>query len=83
MPILPSAKKALRVSERKQIINTRVRSKMRNAMKAFITEPSIENLKTAYSQIDRAVKQNLLHRNTAARRKSLLSRTLKQTEQSK
>lgn len=80
MPILPSAKKALRVSIRKQDINTRARSQMKSAVKSFLTDPSATALQQAFSHIDRAVKGNLLHRNTAARRKSLLARTLKQAQ---
>lgn len=80
MPILSSAKKALRVSLRKQDINTRARSQMKTAIKGFMTAPSATALQEAFSQIDRAVKGNLLHRNTAARRKSLLARTLKQAQ---
>ena len=76
MPITSSAKKALRVSVRKNEFNVRARSRMKSAIKTFITEPSAEKLQEAYSRIDRAVKQHLMHRNTAARRKSVLSRRL-------
>lgn len=80
MPILSSAKKALRVSLRKQAINNRVRSQMKSAVKKFISDPSIEALQEAYSRLDKAVKSNLMHKNTAARRKARMSRTLKQTQ---
>lgn len=76
MPITSSAKKALRVSERKNEFNVRARSRMKTAIKSFLTEPTADKLHEAYSRIDRAVKQHLMHRNTAARRKSVLSRKL-------
>ncbi len=78
MPITKSAKKALRSSKRKQVVNNSVRSKMKSAMDTFRAKPSAEMLSEAFSRIDRAVKMHLLHRNTAARRKSLLSRMLAQ-----
>lgn len=80
MPITASAKKALRSSKRKQIVNNSVRSKMKSAMDTFRAQPSQELLAEAYSRIDRAVKNHLMHRNTAARRKSLLSRLLAQVK---
>jgi small subunit ribosomal protein S20 len=74
MPITSSAKKALRGSLRKQVINNRVRSRMKTSIDAFRAQPEANALSQAFSSIDRAVKVNLLHRNTAARRKSLLAR---------
>ncbi len=78
MPITTSAKKALRGSLRKQVVNNRVRSRMKTAIDAFRAKPEAGALSQAFSSIDRAVKTNLLHRNTAARRKSLLSRLFAQ-----
>ncbi len=76
MPVTQSAKKALRVSLRKQTMNTRVKSQMKTAIDAYKAQPSTTGLSEAFSRIDRLVKHNLLPRNTAARRKSLLSRLL-------
>lgn len=74
MPITSSAKKALRGSLRKQVVNNRVRSRMKTSIDAFRAQPEASALSKAFSSIDRAVKVNILHRNTAARRKSLLAR---------
>lgn len=79
MPITSSAQKALRVSQRKQAVNTRVKSQMKTAVKRFSKEQTAQVLREAFRAIDRAVKNNLLHKNTAARRKSSLARQLKQT----
>lgn len=77
MPITSSAKKALRVSERKQSVNGRTRSRMKTAVKTLTDSPTLESLTEAYRRIDRAVKAKLLHRNTAARKKSNLAKRVK------
>lgn len=76
MPITSSAKKALRVSGRKANVNTEVRSRMRTAIKSFASAPSAESLSEAFRRIDRAVKGKILHKSTAARKKSSLSKRL-------
>lgn len=76
MPITSSAKKALRVSNRRRTINQQVRSRMRSAIKSFLAQPSEEKLTEAFSRLDRAVKNNLIHRNKAARKKSQLAQKL-------
>ena len=51
MPILQNAKKALRVSQRKQTINQKIRSRVKNARKKMHQEPTQENLQKAFSAI--------------------------------
>lgn len=77
MPILQNAKKALRVSKRKTVHNTRVRSIMKTMMDKIRKSPSGENLAAAYSAIDTAVKNNLVHKNRAARLKAQLAKLAK------
>jgi len=74
MPILKNAKKALRVSKRKNIVNRKVKSQVKTAIDQATKEPSQENLSKASSKIDRAVKKNLIHKNKAARVKSRLAK---------
>lgn len=76
MPILKNAKKALRSSKRKAVVNSRVRSRMKSAMDAVKVGASTESVSTAFSRIDRAVKHNLLHKNKAGRLKSQLSKLI-------
>lgn len=76
MPITKSAKKALRVAERRHEANIKVRSQMKTAIMSFLAKPSVESLSAAFSRIDRAVKVHLLHRNTASRRKAMLTKRL-------
>ena len=74
MPILANAKKALKVSKKKAIINRQVKSRVKTKTDAFAKEPSVSTLSQAFSSIDRAVKKNLFHKNKAARMKSRLSK---------
>ena len=76
MPILKNAKKALRSSKRKAIVNGRVRTGMRTAIAAVTESATKETVSQAFSKIDRAVKQNLIHKNKAARLKSQAARLL-------
>ena len=57
--------------------NVATKKTLKEATKAFNAAPSAATLSTAQSAIDTAVKKNVLNKNTAARRKALLSRTAK------
>ncbi len=83
MPNTKSAGKAMRQSRRRNAINLRTRSKYKSTVKAtrsLIAEGSAgeaaESLKKAMSALDKAVKKNVLHKNTASRKKSRLSKAL-------
>ncbi|HMQ01540.1 MAG TPA: 30S ribosomal protein S20 [Candidatus Doudnabacteria bacterium] len=83
MPNTSSAKKAMRQSRRRQVINLRTKSKYKSAVKTTrenITsgdaKAATENLRKAMSALDKAVKKNVLHKNTASRRKSRLSKAI-------
>jgi len=79
-----SAKKAIRVSERKRIINLRVNRAYKEDRKAVMKSIASKDkataeklLPTAFKSIDKAVKGNVIHKNTAARYKSQLARMIK------
>lgn len=76
MPILKNAKKALRVSRRKEIINRKLKSKTKTILDKMVKEPSASTLSQAFSSIDKAVKRNIFHKNKAARLKSQMTRLL-------
>lgn len=78
MPILANAKKALRSSKRKQVVNTRTRSRLRTMVDACRTAPSVEALNKAFSSIDIAIKNHIIHDNKGARLKRQLSRLIPQ-----
>jgi small subunit ribosomal protein S20 len=80
MPILKCAQKALRNSKRKAIVNKAVKSKMKNSLKKIVKEATTENLKVAFSNIDKACKKNIFHKNKAARLKSQMSKLVNNKE---
>lgn len=75
-----SAKKRIRTNERKRVINKRNDSKIKTLVKKTLTskdKTEIEKLyKEAISFIDKNTNKGNLHRNTAARKKSTLSKHL-------
>jgi len=76
MPLLQNAKKALRSSQAKNIVNRKVKSHVKTAVDAMKQKPSAETLSKAYSALDRGVKHKLFHANKAGRVKHQLSRLL-------
>jgi small subunit ribosomal protein S20 len=74
MPILKNAKKALRSSQKKAVVNGRVKSKLKTMVDRVLKTPNPESLSLAFSAIDKAVKGNLIHTNKAARFKSRLTK---------
>jgi small subunit ribosomal protein S20 len=81
MAITASAKKAHRASKRKAVFNVTRKRTMKAAVKSVTgaTDKKVAatNLASAYKAIDKAVKTGVLNKNTAARRKSALARSLK------
>ena len=74
-----SAKKRMRQSERRRLRNRAVRSKVRTAVKDARASQGPEmrtSISEAIRELDRAVSKGVLHRNTAARKKSALARRL-------
>ena len=81
MPITKGAKKAHRASERKRVFNLRRKRTMHEAVKAVRDaikagdKTAITTLMpTAYKAIDKAAKRGVIKDNTAARKKSRLSK---------
>ncbi|HEX9413594.1 MAG TPA: 30S ribosomal protein S20 [Ktedonobacterales bacterium] len=88
MPNLRSAKKRVRIEEKRRTRNKAVKStvrtyvtKAREAIAEAPAEPeTAEAIREAISQLDRAVTKGVLHRNNAARRKSRLMQRLHAAE---
>ncbi len=83
MPIIKSAKKRAKQSLVRQARNYNVRTAVRKSMRAVMDAVKAGDkseadklLSNAYKQIDMAAKKNVLQKNTASRRKSLLARTI-------
>ena len=88
-----SAKKRIQIAERNRLINKSYKSTVRTLTKKTLEncekykkEPSEDNenlVKTSinrtYSLIDKAVKKNVLHKNTGANKKSKINNFVKNT----
>ena len=81
MPNIKSAKKRVLVSERNRLRNVAIKTGIKTAVKKVYDaikseaaeEKILDALNSAYSLIDRAVSKGVMHKNTAARRKSRLA----------
>ena len=72
-----SAVKRARQAIKKRTARMAVKSKLRGTIKKATAVKSGEQLPKAYSQIDKAAKKGVLHKNTAARMKSRLAKAVK------
>lgn len=79
----PSARKRVRVTERRTLRNRKVKSRMRTSIKRYEAalaagdaQTSEELYKTATSRIDRAAMKGVIHKNEASRRKARLAKRL-------
>ena len=68
MPIIKSAKKAARQATKRTEHNVSIKKDIKAAVKAFKAAPTKESLSKAQSEYDKAVKKDLLKKNTASRR---------------
>ena len=83
MPITSSAKKALRASKHKAVFNLKRKDAISDVVKKIKKLVAAKNIKEAealmpkaYQAIDKACKTNLIHKNTASRKKSRLAKML-------
>lgn len=83
MPILAHAKKALRQSLRRAVVNTRVRSRIKTMKDKVTKEPTSTNLSQAFSALDKAIKKKIYHPNKVARLKSQLAAQVKKAATTK
>ena len=75
MPNLASGKKNVRKTKAATIRNRHQRAELRTALKKARTAGSSpESRRTAVVLLDRAARKGLIHRNAAARHKSVLAR---------
>ena len=83
MAITKSAKKAIRVSARKFVLNLRrrraIHDTVKDARKTQTQDRKAQDaaLKVAYQAIDKALKRGVIKKNTAARKKARLVKFLK------
>jgi len=80
MPIIKSAKKALRQNIKRQAVNKACKQKIKSLLKETRTlsagkktEDAKKNLPAIYKALDKAAKSGVIKPNTAARRKSRIT----------
>lgn len=81
MPNIKSAKKRVIVNGKNALKNQIVKNNLRTTVKAFFKTTETDDkaavdgaYRAAVKKIDQAVARGVMHKNTAARRKSLLTR---------
>lgn len=67
MPIIKSAKKRVRTANKAAIRNSKTKRTLKTALKAFAKSPSASTKSDAQSNLDKAVKKGIMHKNKAAR----------------
>lgn len=78
MPIIKSAIKRMKQTVVRRERNVGIKRDIKEATKAFLANPTSATLSAAHSELDTAVKKNLLKKNTVARRKSNLAKIAKE-----
>jgi len=79
MPITSSAKKKMKRDVRKRVLNSTQKAVLKKAIKTARHSPSSDTIKVAQKNLDKAAKNNLIHKNKAARLKSRLVKLLKKS----
>ena len=86
MPNIKSAKKRVEVIRKRTMRNIRIKSALRTSIRKFETalsagkEETSANLRKATQAIDKAVTKGILHKKTAARKKSRLMKKYNQKQ---
>lgn len=79
MPIIKSAKKRVRTAKKAAIRNSKTKRLLKSALKSFSAKPTAKSLSEAQSNIDRAAKKGVIHKNKAARLKSRAAQKAKKS----
>ena len=82
MAITKSAKKALRVSDRKRVVNDRIKKTMKEEVKSVRTKVlkkdnvTVKDLASAFKALDKAAKRGTIKKGQANRKKSRLAKAV-------
>ena len=86
MPNIKSAAKRVKVNQKRRLRNARIKSTMRTTIRKFVDalgstgrEDVQTRLRQALITLDKAVTKGVLHKNTAARTKSRLTKRFNKT----
>jgi len=81
---LKSSLKDIKRNRKRQVINMSIKSRVKTMVSKVTTAQTVEEaralLPKAFSAIDKAASKGVLHRNTAARKKSYLVRSINTME---
>lgn len=81
MPIIKSAKKRVKVANKAAVRNSKTKRSLKSAIKSFgkalTGKDSKKALSKAQSELDKATKKGVMHKNKAARKKSQLAKAAK------
>jgi len=80
MPVTKTAKRALRVSNRKTKINKKILTDLEIAIRNAKKSPTKANISKVSSLADRASKKDVIHKNKAAHIKSSMNKLGKKTK---
>jgi len=76
VPLTKSAIKKMKQDAKKRAVNRVLNAELKQLTKEAYENPSSELVNKTYSLIDKAAKRGLIHKNTANRKKSLLSKKI-------
>ncbi len=78
MPIIKSAIKRVKQANAARERNVASKRAIKAATKAFLAKPTSESLSKVHSELDKALKKNLIPKNTVARRKAGFAKVAKE-----
>ena len=76
MPLLKQARKKMRHDKKRTEQNKDKKFALKKLIKTMRKTPTASNLTAVFSNLDKAVKTHLIHKNKASRLKSRLSKAL-------
>ncbi len=77
MPIIKSAKKRVKTTRKATVRNAKTKRSLRDSLKVFSKKPSAASHSKAQSDLDKAAKKGLVHKNKVARKKRQLAKAAK------
>lgn len=79
MPNIKAAVKWVRQSEKRTVHNKDAKTRLKTIFKKAVAAHDAEYAKTVESELDKAAKTGVIHKNKAARKKSRLAKSLAKT----
>jgi ribosomal protein S20 len=73
MPIIKSAKKRVKTANKAAVRNSKTKRSLKGALKIFAKKATPKSHSAAQSNVDKAVKKGVMHKNKAARLKKQLA----------